>query len=395
MSQRKICVFTGARSDYGLLYPLLKRLQNDPLCELQLIVAGMHLSPEFGMTIDQIRKDGFKISKEIECLLSGDTPSAVAKSMGLTMMAMGDAFKELSPDIFVVLGDRFESFAAGSAAAVARIPIVHLHGGETTEGAVDEAFRHALTKMSYWHFTCAEPYRQRVLQMGESDDRTFNVGALAVDHMKSMQPIPAQELEKSLGISLERETYLATLHPVTQSASATTTLAQETLQALRSEIAREPKLQIIFTLPNADAEGRSLIQSIKAFQQEFPHNVFVHASLGSARYLSLLPRVCLVIGNSSSGLFEAPYFRTPSIDIGDRQKGRIRPDSVIHCEPLKAEISQAIQQAKSSTFREKAQKASYPFGSGDATERICQILLHAQIPTTTSKTFINHPTSSL
>lgn len=317
---RKICVVTGTRAEYGQLRRLLSLIQSDKDCVLQLVVTGMHLSPEFGLTYRQIESDGFEIDRKVVMLMSSDSPTGIAKSMGIGILGFADAFEELKPDLIVLLGDRFEILAAASAALIARIPVAHIHGGESTEGLIDEAIRHSVTKMSHLHFVATEEYRRRVTQLGEQPDRVFLVGGLGVDCLKDMELLDLSELEESLGFRLKRRNFLITFHPVTLDSASVGLQMQELLNAL----SEQQETGLIFTMPNADTEGRVLIDMIKGFVSQNPEFAIAHTSLGQHRYYSCMAHVDAVIGNSSSGLAEAPSFKTATINIGDRQRGRLQ-----------------------------------------------------------------------
>ncbi len=382
--RRRIAVVTGTRADYGLLYWLMREIDGDPELELQLIVTGMHLSPEFGSTWRQIVDDGFIIDDKVEMLLSGDTPSAIAKSTGLAMIGFADAFQRLDPDIVVLLGDRFEMVAAGIAAHLARIPIAHLSGGEVTEGAVDEAFRHCLTKMAQLHFVAAEPYRKRVIQMGEDPSRVFCVGSPGLDHLERMDYLSREELEKDLGLSLASPLFLITYHPVTLQGSP-----EGPFRELLAALDAFPGATMVFTYPNADTEGRALISLIDAFVAERDRRAVAVPSLGQRRYLSLMRLCDAVIGNSSSGLTEAPSFGVPTINLGDRQKGRLRASSVLDCPEDRDRIIATIQEALRGGFKIKAARTTNPYGSGGASKRIKAALKEIPLEGLMKKSFFD------
>jgi len=366
---RKICIVTGARAEYGLLRWIMQGIKDDPTLVLQVIVTGMHLSPEFGLTYLAIEQDGFHIDRKVEMLTSSDTSVGIAKSMGLGMIGFADAIHDLGPDLIVVLGDRFEIFSTVSAALVARIPVAHLHGGELTEGAFDEALRHSITKMSHLHFVAAEPYRKRVMQLGESPDRVFLVGGLGIDNIKNLKLLNRAELEASLNFKLGRKNLLITFHPVTLENST----AQNQMEELLSSLAVLEDTNLIFTLPNADAHGRILINMVNAFVGRHV-NARVYTSLGQLRYLSCVNQVDGVIGNSSSGLAEVPSFKKGTINIGDRQKGRLQARSVINCEPNFESIGAAIRKLYSDEFQANLQNTSNPYGEGGASEKVLSII---------------------
>ncbi|GBF48812.1 UDP-N-acetyl-D-glucosamine 2-epimerase, UDP-hydrolysing [Leptospira ryugenii] len=362
----KVAVVTASRAEYGLLLPLLHRLKNDPFFTLQLIVTGMHLSHEFGLTYKEIEKDGFTIQKKIEMVLSSDTPTGIAKSMGLATISASECFEELKPDILILLGDRYEILSFASAAVVARIPIAHIHGGELTEGLIDDPFRHAITKMSYLHFCAMETYKKRIIQMGEEPNRVHVVGALGLDTIYSMDFLNQNELEEKLGIRFKSQNAIVTFHPVTLEDQSAEKQFSELLKAIETL----DDTFIVFTKPNSDTDGRIIIDMIDRFVGRFPERSAGFTSLGQKNYLSLMNFVDLVIGNSSSGLLEAPYFRKPTINIGDRQTGRFKPESVIDCLPECESILSAIKKSKSPEFKAVLKSFKNPLGDGKATDRI-------------------------
>jgi len=362
---RKICIITGTRAEYGLLRWVMQGIKDDAELTLQIIATGMHLSPEFGLTYKAIEQDGFQIDRKVEMLTSSDTAVGIAKSMGLGMIGFADALHELQPDLIVVLGDRFEIFSAVSAALVARIPVAHLHGGEATEGAFDEAIRHSISKMSHLHFVAAEPYRQRVIQLGEQPDRVFLVGGLGIDNIKRLQLLDRATLETSLDFKLGVKNLLITFHPVTLETATAASQMQELLAAL----AQLKDTQLIFTLPNADTDGRTLIEMVQNFVKQHT-NARAYTSLGQLRYLSCIAQVDGVLGNSSSGLAEVPSFKKGTINIGDRQRGRLQAESVINCEPKQGSIASALVQLYSADFQAHLNKVTNPYGEGGASEEI-------------------------
>lgn len=370
MMVKKICVITGTRAEFGLLLPLIMELKKDESFELQILATGMHLSPEFGNTYKNIEEEGITIDEKVEMLLSADTDTAIVKSTGLGMIGYADALNRLAPDFIVLLGDRFEAFAAAAAAYLKKIPIIHLHGGEVTAGATDEGLRHSITKMSAIHFTSTEEHRRRVMQLGEADDMVFNVGAIGLDNIYEMPLMTKQELEASLNLSLEKPIALITYHPVTLESKSSEQQMEELLAAL-GEI---ENIMLIFTMPNADADGRILIQMIHDYVQRNPEKSAAFTSLGQLRYLSLMKATTLVLGNSSSGLLEAPSFGIPTVNIGDRQKGRISAASVLHCTSDKDAIIKTIKAALDPAFREFCQKVENPYGIGGVAKKIIAIL---------------------
>lgn len=360
---------TGTRAEYGLLRLVLDGLRTAEGVELQLLVTGAHLEPRFGLTVGEIEQDGFRIDARVPMQLESDTPQGVARSMGLALSGASDAFARHRPDVVVVLGDRFEIFAVAAAAMLAGIPIAHIHGGETTEGAFDEAIRHSVTKMSHLHFVAAEEYRQRVIQLGEDPARVFLVGGLGVDAIRRIPLLERAALEASLGIALGTRNLLVTFHPVTLEPATAGRQLGELLAALNLL----PETQLIFTMPNADTGSHVLIDMIERFVATHP-NAAAFTSLGHHRYLSLLQFVDGVVGNSSSGLTEAPSFRIGTVNIGDRQKGRLRAESVIDCEPDRQAIGRAIARLYAPEFREACRTVRNPYGDGGASERIVEVL---------------------
>ncbi len=382
-AKRKICVVTGSRAEYGLLYWLMKEIQDDSALELQVIVTGMHLSPEFGLTWKQVERDGFIIHRKVEMLLSSDTPVGISKSIGLGVIGFADALECLQPDVLVVLGDRFEIFAACQAAMTHRIPIAHIHGGEITEGAVDDAIRHAITKMSHLHFTATESYRQRVIQLGEQPQRVFNAGAPGLDNIFRLQLLDKPQLEQAIGFKLGKRNLLVTFHPVTLENATAASQFGNLLKALDCF----DDSHIIFTLPNADADGRVIIGMIEQYRQRFPERIASFVSLGSLRYLSALKYMDAVVGNSSSGLIEAPAFKIGTINIGDRQKGRLCADSVIHCEPEVDAIVQAFNRLFSEKFQESLKTVENPYGNSGASAKIKELLKSQSLDGLLKKSF--------
>jgi GDP/UDP-N,N'-diacetylbacillosamine 2-epimerase (hydrolysing) len=379
---RKICVVTGARADYGCLRWVMQGIRESSGMELQVIATGMHLSPEFGLTYREIERDGFPIDAKIEMLLSADSAPALAKSTGLGLIGFGDALERLRPDLLFVLGDRFEIFAAAAAATLARIPIAHAHGGETSEGAFDEALRHSITKMSHLHFVASEAYRKRVVQLGEDPERVFLVGGLGLENIRKLRLLERDALETALGFKLGRKNLLITFHPVTLE-NAT---SADQMDALLGALDALEDTHLIFTLPNADTGGRVLTEMIERFVANRTH-ACAHASLGAQRYLSCVRHVDGVVGNSSSGLIEVPSFKKGTINIGDRQRGRLRAASVIDCAADRPAIDAALQQLYSPEFQARLPHVQNPYGDGGASAKIVPILRDYPLEFILKKTF--------
>jgi GDP/UDP-N,N'-diacetylbacillosamine 2-epimerase (hydrolysing) len=380
---RKICVITGTRAEYGLLRWVIQGIKDDAQLTLQIIATGMHLSPEFGLTYREIEKDGFQIDRKVEILISSDTSVGIAKAMGLGMIGFADAVDDLKPDLIIVLGDRFEIFAAVSAALVARIPVAHLHGGETTAGAYDEALRHSITKMSHLHFVAAEEYRQRVIQLGEQPGRVFLVGGLGIDNIKRLQLLDREELEDTLDFKLGLKNLLITFHPVTLENQSSAQQMSELLAALEN---LGDETHLIFTMPNADNGGRELMGMVDNFVATH-RNARAYASLGQLRFLSAVNIVDGVVGNSSSGLTEVPSLATGTVNIGDRQRGRLKAQSVIDCEPQSHAIFDAIGKLYDVAFRQTLQSVVNPYGNGGASQMIVQTLRNHDLTDALKKSF--------
>ncbi len=369
-THKKVAVFTGTRAEYGLLFWLLKDIQSDPDLTLQLLVSGMHLSPEFGDTYKQIEKDGFQIDEKIEILLSSDSPVGTAKSMGLGVLGFADALSRLAPDVLIILGDRFEALAAAQTAMILRIPIIHLHGGEITEGAYDDAIRHAITKLSYLHGTSTDEYRNRVIQLGESPERVKNVGAIGLDHLNRGSFMTISELSESLNFDLTGPYFVVTYHPVTLGDES----PEDSFQALLDALDEYPNHQIILTYPNADDGGRRIIPMLEAYAAKQPSRVLAIPSLGQIRYLSSVKHAAAVIGNSSSGIIEVPAFDVPTVNIGSRQKGRLAAKSVLNCEPSLTSITEAISGAVKRNYKLDSETIINPYGQGNTSGQVIEML---------------------
>lgn len=365
--KRRVCVVTGSRAEYGLLFWLLHDLRDDPDFDLQLVVTGMHLAPEFGSTVQEIEKDGFVISRRVDMLLAGDTPAAIAKSVGLGVIGMSDALEGLRPDIVLVLGDRFEIFAAAQACLVHGIPIAHIAGGDTTEGAIDESMRHAITKMAHLHFVTNGESAARVRQLGEDPARIFNVGSPGLDQLRRSPLLGRDELETILQTRFAERNLLITFHPVTLQDDGGLAEFEELLAALEQI---DPAVQLLFTLPNGDAGGRRMASRLKAWVGAHADRAHLYASLGHLNYLSTMAQVDAVVGNSSSGLYEAPSLGVASVDIGERQSGRLAASSVLHCAAERTAIGQAIDRAMTLDCSDVVN----PYGDGRASGRILDVL---------------------
>jgi len=383
MKKRKICVVTGTRAEYGLLRWLMDGINKSTKLDLQIVATGMHLSPEFGLTYQEIENDGFKIDKKIEMLLSADTPSSISKSTGLGLIGFADVFYELNPDIVIVLGDRYEVLAASLAAMFENIPIAHIHGGETTAGAFDEAIRHSITKMSWWHFVAADEYEKRVIQLGENPKRVYNVGGLGVDVISKTKLLSKKELMEKTGINFGEKNLLITYHSVTLENKT----SQQDFKSLLDVLSEIKDIYLIFTMPNADSDGRVIKKMINDFVFNQSERSISFTSMGSLNYLSTLQYIDGVVGNSSSGLAEAPTFKIGTINIGDRQKGRLKAESIIDCEPTKKSIKLAIDKLYGHKFQKDIHSVQNPYGDGDAIEKIMSILSNKPIPEDMKKDF--------
>lgn len=379
---RKICVVTGSRAEYGLLSGLMHGIKNDSELELQVIATNMHLSPEFGLTYRKIEEDGFPINKKVVMLLSSDTANATAKSVGLGFIGFADAYEDLQPDMIVVLGDRYEMISAVSTALFYKIPIAHLHGGEITEGAYDDCIRHSITKMAHLHFTSTEEYRKRVIQMGEEPKRVFNVGAPGVENIKKVPLLSKKELELSLdGFKLGDKFLVCTYHPVTLENST----AAEQIQNLLSALDEYPDYKIIFTLPNSDTNGHVIVQLINDYVSKHPDRATVYHSLGLKRYLSALKYAKAAVGNSSSGIIEVPSFGIPTLNIGNRQRGRIAAESVVNCGTCKEDILEGLNKVLYTELKE----IQNPYEGRNTTADILHVLKTYPLEGLIQKSFYN------
>lgn len=368
---RKICFITGTRAEYGLLSRLMKMVQDDNSTQLQIIATNMHLSPKFGNTYQEIEKDGFTIDKKIPILEDGkDDANATLKSMAKALAGFADAYDELRPDMAVVLGDRYEILAASTAALIERIPIAHIHGGEITEGAYDDAIRHSITKMSHLHFTSTEEYRKRVIQLGEQPDHVFNVGSIGVENIKMLPLMSKDAIEKEIGFAIDNHTILVTYHPVTLGNRT----AKENIDDFIAALEEKKDLRIIFTMPNSDTGGQAIVEAINTFVAKNPSRAKAFKSLGVLRYLSVMQQVNAVVGNSSSGLVEVPSFGIPTLNIGDRQKGRIAADSVFNCETDKQSVLEGLDIVLSEEFKQKAATIHNPYDKEGTAQAIFNVI---------------------
>ena len=384
MNKRKICVVTGSRAEYGLLYWLLKEIKSDKKLKLQLIVTGMHLSPKFGSTYKEIKKN-FDIDKKINLQISSDTSIGISKSMSIAQSSFSRALNKLKPDILLVLGDRYEIFSAASSAMIARIPIVHIHGGETSEGSMDDYMRHCITKMSHIHFAATEEYRTRIIQLGESPSRVFNVGGMGIENIKRLKLLNKNEFEKAINFKLNKKNILVTFHPATLENNTSKLQFRELLAAINNL----DNTNIIFTKTNSDLHGKVINQMIDQYISKNSKKSIAFHSLGQTRYLSALQFVDVVLGNSSSGLIEAPSFKIATINIGDRQKGRIKAKSVINCLPEKKSIQNSIKRAYSKNFQSLLKAVKNPYDNGFSSKKIVRVLNSIKIENILKKSFYN------
>ena len=379
----KICVATGTRAEYGLLKPLLEKLKDNSLFELQLLATGAHLSPEFGLTYKQIETDGFTISYKVEMLLSSDTAEGITKSMGIAIAGFSEAFKNLQPDLLVILGDRYEMLALASTALIFKIPIAHIHGGEITEGAYDDAIRHSITKMSHLHFVSTDKYKKRVIQLGEQPQNVFKVGAIGLDNIANLELLTKEQLEDNLKIKFKKYNYLITFHPET--------LAEESVESQFNKLlAALDKLEdsfFIFTKANADTNGRIINQICETYAQKNSHKSVLFDSLGTLRYLSVMKVCDAIVGNSSSGIIEAPSMYTATINIGNRQKGRIQAGSILNCDVNSDDIYGLLKQVQPQEFKDTLKEITNPYGTGNASIQIAAVLSEINVPSLLIKKF--------
>lgn len=383
---RKICVITGTRAEYGIMSNLMRLIRDGENTELQIIATNTHLSPEFGMTYKEIESDGFYIDKKVEMLLSSDSSVGTLKSMGLATIGMADALNELKPDLVIILGDRYEMLAAAQCAMISKIPIAHLYGGEITEGAYDDSIRHCITKLSHLHFTSTEEYRKRVIQLGEQPDRVFHVGSLGIDNIIHDEPMSLKDLQSSLNFDLGKKFFLITFHPVTMECGTAEQQCRNLLDALDNYIG---EYKLLFTLPNSDTDGRVIISLIQKYVAEHSENAHAITSLGKKRYYSALRYCSAVIGNSSSGLVEAPSFHVPTLNIGDRQKGRCKVVSIYDCTPNYLSIHEGLKVVTSPETQEICKNVANPYFKEDTLKNIYNTISAFPLERLIQKSFYN------
>lgn len=369
---KKMCVLTATRAEFGLLKPIIVELKKCGYFDVKIVATGMHLAPEFGMTYREIEEEGFKIDKKIDILLSGDSTAAMAKTMGIAMISFADYFDEEKPDYLFAIADRYETLAVCATAMCERVPIIHYMGGEISEGAIDDSIRHSITKMSQLHFCCTEDYRKRIIQLGEQPDKVFNVGSTGVENIKTLSLMGKEEILSYLNIPLSSRYAVMTYHPVTLEYDT----AVEQIHSILKACDEFPDIEFIVTKSNADASGR-IVNQIVAEKEKEASNLHLYDSLGSIRYLSALKYAEFIIGNSSSGLLEAPSFGIPTVNIGDRQRGRSRATSIIDCEPNARDIVVAINKAQSKEFRVISRNTKNPYEGIDTSKTIVNELLHS------------------
>lgn len=382
---RKICIFTSTRAEWGLLHGLADLIRQSDELQLQLLVSGSHLSDQHGMTVREIEADGFNVDARVDILQFDDSPGGICKTMGLALGGYGEALEQLMPDILVLLGDRYEAFCAAAAAQIQRIPVAHIHGGETTEGAVDEALRHAITKMAHLHFPSCEEYRRRIVQLGEDPARVFDVGALGLENIKKISLMSRVELEESISFKLDCPFFLVTFHPVTLERATSGEQFDNLLKALEEFMDHK----IIFTKANADADGQVVNNRIDEYTAQHSDRCFGITSLGLRRYLSAMKLCDAVVGNSSSGILETPAFGVPTVNIGDRQKGRIRTLSIIDCDPEQGTVVVAVRQALDETFRGRIRNFTHPCERKGTAGSIVRVLATAELDGVLKKSFFD------
>lgn len=384
---RKICVITGTRAEFGLLSGLMRLIQQSEQTTLQVVATNMHLSERYGNTYREIEEAGFSIDYKVPMLdeSGADDSTATLKAMSRALVGFAEAYDTLQPDIIVVLGDRYEILAAVEAALIKQIPVAHLHGGELTFGAYDDAIRHSITKMSHLHFTSTEEYRKRVIQLGEQPKRVFYVGALGVENIKRVPLMSKSEIEQDLQFELTDQTILVTYHPVTLSDSN----PLDDINALFEALDEHPELRVIFTMPNSDTGGKVIAEAIEQYATQHANRVRAYKSLGMRRYLSVMKYCTAVVGNSSSGILEAPSFHIPTLNIGSRQNGRIAAESVYNCATDKESISAALEHILTPEFRAIASKARNPYAKEGTAQAIFEVISTYPLEGIIKKEFYN------
>ncbi len=383
-SSRKIGVVTSSRADYGLLKNLLLKIESEPNLDLFLFVTGSHLSPEFGNTVEEIIIDGLKITKKLEIIMSSDSEASICKSLGLAMISFSDCFENYKPDLLLILGDRYEMMAASCSALIMKIPICHIHGGEKTKGGYDDAIRHSITKMSHWHFVATDEYANRVIQLGENPKRVFNVGGMGVDAIRELDLLNKEDLQLALKFKFNKRNLIVTYHPVTLDKNS----SQKSFNELLKSLAKLKDTNIIFTFANADSDGKVINEMIKKYVKKNRNSIYFK-SLGQLLYFSVLQYVDAIVGNSSSGLLEGPSFKIGTINIGDRQNGRIKSSSVINCSPVAEKISDSFKILYTQEFQMKLKTVDNPYGKGEATNKILKIIKNKELPINTKKNFFD------
>ena len=388
---RKICIITGTRAEYGLLSTLMREIENDDLLDLQVVVTAMHLEASYGNTVVLIERDGFQVDARVPIDLFDDSPLGVARSMAKGISRLAEVLDSLKPDILVLLGDRYEILGAAEAAMLLKIPIAHIHGGEATEGLIDESIRHSTTKMSHLHFTAAEPYRRRVIQLGENPERVFNVGAMCLDALAALDFIDRDSLSNYLSFDLTNPFFLVTYHPVTLNGAK----CGDNIVHMLNAFEKFPEFNVIITGVNSDPGNKNLTKIIESYVASSPERLCMYVSLGQLRYFSAMKYASAVVGNSSSGILEAPALKVPTVNIGDRQRGRIRSDSVIDCAESEQSIIAAISEAIKPQHRKKTDKAIYPFGVAGASRKIKNVLKTVDLDNILMKPFYDLPMEML
>ena len=381
---RKICIVTGSRAEYALLKPIIKLIDNSSKLTLQLVVTGMHLSKEYGFTLNEVVKDKFHINKRLETLMSSDTAVGISKSVGLGIISFAEALEDLNPDLVLILGDRYEILSIAIASLLAQIPIAHISGGEVTQGAFDESIRHSITKMSSVHFVAADEYKRRVIQLGEDKTRVFNVGGLGVDAIKKTNFLSIKALEEKINFKFKQKNLLITFHPETLDKKSS--LIQ--LENLLSALDKFDNTGLIFTMPNADSESKKIDERIKNFCLDRKNTIYIR-SLGQEKYYSCLNIIDGLVGNSSSGICEAPTFNIGTVNIGERQKGRLRCKSIVDVDAETKNIEKAIELILSEEFKNQIKDVINPYQNNNTAKNILNILTDLNLSNITKKKFFD------